>query len=167
MKVTKVVPLRPTPKPRPKNESGTVPNRIANDALRTRNYLTEDEVESLLKVAKKGRHGQRDHLMLLMAFRHGLRVSELTDMRWTDVDFKAGVAQGHSLGHSVHTEALLDVSLGVAVDEHASLRVELEKAGTGLEPVQVLGDLILGDARRSGLPDAGPPARRERGQLKP
>jgi type 1 fimbriae regulatory protein FimB/type 1 fimbriae regulatory protein FimE len=47
-------------------------------------------VEKLLKVAKTGRHGQRDHLMVLMAFRHGLRVSELCDLKWSDIDFKAG-----------------------------------------------------------------------------
>jgi len=70
--------------------SGTVPNRKANDALRTRSHLTEKEVERLLKVAKLGRHGQRDHLMVLMAFRHGLRVSELCDIQWTDIEFRRG-----------------------------------------------------------------------------
>ena len=70
--------------------SGTVPNRKANDALRTQAYLTEDEVEKLLKVAKRGRYGTRDRLMVLMAFRHGLRVSELCDLQWSDVDFNTG-----------------------------------------------------------------------------
>jgi len=37
-----------------------------------------------------GRYGQRDGLMVLMAYRHGLRVSELCDLRWSDVDFKSG-----------------------------------------------------------------------------
>ncbi len=70
--------------------SGTVPNKRANDALRTRSHLTEREVERLLKVAKQGRYGQRDHLMVLMAFRHGLRVSELCDLQWTDIEFRRG-----------------------------------------------------------------------------
>ncbi len=52
-----------------------LPNRIANDSLRTRFHLTEEEVEQLLKVARCGRYGKRDHLMVLMAFRHGLIVS--------------------------------------------------------------------------------------------
>ena len=65
---------------------------IAN-ALRTRSHLTEAEVEKLLKVAKTGRYGARDHLMVLMAFRHGLRVSELCDLQWSDVDFKADAAR--------------------------------------------------------------------------
>ncbi len=30
------------------------------------------------------------HLMVLMAFRHGLRVSELCDLQWTDIEFMRG-----------------------------------------------------------------------------
>jgi type 1 fimbriae regulatory protein FimB/type 1 fimbriae regulatory protein FimE len=86
----KVVPLKRTNRTSKSPVIGTVPNRKANDALRTRAHLTESEVERLLTVAKKGRHGQRDHLMVLMAFRHGLRVSELVDLQWSDLDFKAG-----------------------------------------------------------------------------
>jgi len=86
----KVVPLKRAKRTRKSPVSGTVPNRKANDALRTRSHLTEKEVERLLKVAKQGRYGQRDHLMVLMAFRHGLRVSELCDLQWTDVEFRRG-----------------------------------------------------------------------------
>ena len=45
--------------------------------LRRRDYLTADEVKRLLAAARLGRHGARDHLMLLLMYRHGLRVSEL------------------------------------------------------------------------------------------
>ena len=88
---TNVVALKRAAKRSPTPVSGKVPpNRKANDALRTRSHLTEAEVTKFLKVAKQGRYGQRDHLMVLMAFRHGLRVSELCDLQWTDVDFQAG-----------------------------------------------------------------------------
>ncbi|MDZ7669781.1 MAG: tyrosine-type recombinase/integrase [Gammaproteobacteria bacterium] len=53
-------------------------------------HSTETEVKALLQVAKKGRQGPRDHLMILMASGHGLRVSELIDLKWSDIDFKAG-----------------------------------------------------------------------------
>jgi type 1 fimbriae regulatory protein FimB len=51
-----------------------------------KDFLTEGEMKRLLDAAKGGRYGQRDHLMLLMAYRHGLRVSELIDLRLKDID---------------------------------------------------------------------------------
>lgn len=51
-----------------------------------KDYLTESEMRRFLDAAKSGRHGLRDYAMLLMAYRHGLRVSELIDIRLTDLD---------------------------------------------------------------------------------
>jgi integrase len=57
---------------------------------RTRSHLTAKELERLLDAAGSvGRYGARDRTMLLVAYRHGLRVSELVDLRWDDVDFSA------------------------------------------------------------------------------
>ncbi len=42
-----------------------------------KNFLTESEMKKFLGASRKGRHGVRDHCLMLMAFRHGLRVSEL------------------------------------------------------------------------------------------
>ena len=63
------------------------PKRPPNRTLRTREYLTEAEVERLMTAARKNRWGHRDATMLLVAYRHGLRVSELVDLRWEQVDF--------------------------------------------------------------------------------
>ena len=55
-----------------------------------RNYLTPGEVEALLKAAKRGRHGERDYYMILSAYRHGYRVTELVTARLVDLDLAAG-----------------------------------------------------------------------------
>ena len=75
---------------RPTNEKRTV-GRKANAQYRTREHLTEREVERLIEAAKNNRYGHRDATMLLLAFRHGLRASELVDLRWEQVDLKGGV----------------------------------------------------------------------------
>jgi integrase len=61
--------------------------RPSNGAYRTREYLTEREIERLLKAAGNNRWGHRDATMILVAYRHGLRASELVDLRWDQVDF--------------------------------------------------------------------------------
>jgi site-specific recombinase XerD len=66
------------------------PKRLPNAELRTREYLTEAEVERLMKAATRNRWGHRDALMVLVAYRHGLRASELTDLRWDQVEFASG-----------------------------------------------------------------------------
>lgn len=53
---------------------------------RLRDYLTRDEVASLLRSAKKSRYGARNHAMILIAYRHGLRASEVTNLRVSDLD---------------------------------------------------------------------------------
>ena len=72
----------------PTAEKRTVtPARRPNADLRTREYLTTAEVERLLKATKGNRWSHRDSTMILVAYRHGLRASELTDLRWDQVDF--------------------------------------------------------------------------------
>jgi type 1 fimbriae regulatory protein FimB/type 1 fimbriae regulatory protein FimE len=57
----------------PTTDSRTVPLRLPNSALRTREHLTLAEVEKLIEAARGNRHAGRDALMILLAFRHGLR----------------------------------------------------------------------------------------------
>ena len=64
------------------------PKRRPNKDLRTREHLTEAEVERLMEATKRNRYGHRDATMVLVAYRHGLRASELTDLRWEQVDLR-------------------------------------------------------------------------------
>ena len=66
------------------------PRRPKNTEVRTREYLTEREVEQLIEGCQGNRRPHRDATMILLAFRHGLRASELCDLQWTQVDFEAG-----------------------------------------------------------------------------
>ena len=66
-----------------------LPRRRPNAELRTREYLTQAEVEQLIEAAKANRWGHRDATMVLVAYRHGLRASELVDLRWEQLDFNA------------------------------------------------------------------------------
>jgi hypothetical protein len=74
----------------PTNVNRTVtPRRRPNAEVRTREHLTSREVERLIEAAKQNRHGHRDSTMVLLAYRHGLRASELCDLclgiRWTSI----------------------------------------------------------------------------------
>jgi integrase len=72
------------------NRTVVTPRRPPNSEMRTREYLTPSEIEKLTKAAGKNRQGHRDATMILTAYRHGLRVSELVDLRWDQVEFAAG-----------------------------------------------------------------------------
>jgi site-specific recombinase XerD len=97
----------------PATEKRTVaPGRATNAELRTREHLTEHEVEALMKVAKANRWGHRDATMILVAYRHGLRVSELVNLEWSQVDFTKGtlhvtrVKNGSDATHPIRGDEL-------------------------------------------------------------
>jgi site-specific recombinase XerD len=100
---------RSVPRLRVVGDRALPPLRRRNSEVRPREYLTLAEVETLRKtVRERGRYGHRDATMILLGFRHGLRVSELVSLRWDQVDFaqgtlhvnraKNGIASVHPLG---------------------------------------------------------------------
>ncbi|MGO9606871.1 MAG: tyrosine-type recombinase/integrase [Candidatus Binataceae bacterium] len=46
-----------------------------------------------------GRTAERDALLIMLAYRHGLRASEVTALRWDQVDLKAGLLHVARLKH--------------------------------------------------------------------
>ena len=79
--------------------------RLPNRTLRSREYLTLEEVEKLVAVAKNNRWADRDSTAVLICFRHGLRASELVNLKWEQVDFNRAVLHVNRLKNgtpSVH-----------------------------------------------------------------
>ena len=81
-----------------------------------RKYLTKYEIEKLLESANKGMNAERNHCMILMAYRHGLRISELLSLTTADIDlhskriFIKRLKNGFSVSHPC-TEKEIDVLL--------------------------------------------------------
>ncbi len=67
------------------------PKRLHNKDLRPREYLKPEEVDNLISAAsRRGRYPERDALIITMLFKHAMRVSELADLEWDQIDLKAG-----------------------------------------------------------------------------
>ena len=78
----------------PTTQNGKVapPRRVSNRDRRSREHLTPAEVEKLMTAAGRlGRHGHRDATLILIAYRHALRVGELVTLRWDQVDLTQGL----------------------------------------------------------------------------
>src|SRR5689334_4179916 len=89
----------PTPKLRTvaptRNQSvigrGSPPGRKTNgEHGRVREWLSEAEVEQLISAAgSAGRYPLRDSCLILLCYRHALRVCELVWLRWSQIDLSA------------------------------------------------------------------------------
>jgi integrase len=132
-----------------------MPVRRPNAELRPREHLTKKEVEKLIAAARGNRWGQRDATMILIAFRHGLRASEVCGLQWSDVEFEtASLHIRRAKGGATGTHPL-------AGDELRALRVLKREAETAFvftsergAPFSVAGfaKLIERAGEAAGLP---------------
>ncbi len=84
-----VIPLRPKGSSI-ENSNVPVAPRKPNAAVRSREHLTPPEVERLIRAAAKiGRYGKRDAALILVMYRHGLRVTEAIELYRADLDLDA------------------------------------------------------------------------------
>lgn len=58
--------------------------------MNRRRFLTAKEVQAMMQAARQGPTGERDYCLILLAFRHGLRISELLDLHYHDLDLHEG-----------------------------------------------------------------------------
>lgn len=68
------------------------PNSRKYADVRSREHLLQEEVESMREAIKKnsGRHAHRNSTLILIIYRHGLRVEEAANLKWEQVDFASG-----------------------------------------------------------------------------
>lgn len=128
---------------------------------RRRDFLNEAEIAALLDSAKAGRHGVRDHLILLTMYRHGLRVSEAVGLRRDEVDLDRARLWVRRLKNG------LSVEQPIAGDELRAIRRYLVSRKDALpwlflsergQPLtrQAVNYVIAAAASRAGLPPVHP-----------
>ncbi len=72
-----------------------------------RTYLHPDEIARLIDAAKYSRNGERDALMVAMAYNHALRVSELVNLEWQQINLKTGRMFVERVKHGTPSEQYL------------------------------------------------------------
>jgi integrase len=93
---------------KPRNVKSKPETTTADAHERAKDFLTQVEMHKLLTAARKARHGARDHLLMLMMYRHGLRVSEAVALRRKHVNTGDGRLWVSRLKGSLSTEHRID-----------------------------------------------------------
>lgn len=77
--------------------------RKSNSHYRTREHLTVQEINKLYATAKQQRYGHRDHTLIMLMFRHGLRISEAASLKWEQVDLDTGILHVRRMKHGINS----------------------------------------------------------------
>lgn len=151
-----------TPRPMPNRRNVKSGSDVATDAHeRPKNYLNEAEIAGLLQVAKRGRHGTRDHLLMLMMYRHGLRVSEAVGLRRDDVDLDQARLWVRRLKNGLAVEQPIPGDELRAIRRYLATRSDrlpwlfISERGQAMVR-QSVNYLIAAAATRAGLPPVHP-----------
>ncbi|MGH8070247.1 MAG: tyrosine-type recombinase/integrase [Candidatus Entotheonellia bacterium] len=129
---------------------------------RSKNFLGETEVEQLLDAARKNRHGGRDYLLLLMMYRHGLRVSEATAIKLADLNLQQArlwirrLKNGLSVEHPLAGDELRAIKRYLKTRDSALPWLFLSERGQSMTR-QSVNYIIATAAPRAGLGPIHPP----------
>ncbi len=69
---------------------------------RSRDYVLPKEMNRVLKAAvKTSHHGHRNYTLILLCYRHGLRVGELVELRWRMVNLRQRMLRVSRLNNGI------------------------------------------------------------------
>lgn len=144
--------------PAPPPEGRTVKSAaVADGHERGKDFLSEAEVAALLAAAKRG----RDHLLMLMMYRHGLRVSEAVGLRRDDADLDQARLWVRRLKNGLAVEQPITGDELRAIKRYLATRADrlpwlfVSERGQPLTR-QSVNYLVAAAAARAGLPHVHP-----------
>lgn len=115
--------------------------------MNRRRFLTAKEVQAMMQAARQGPTGERDYCLILLAFRHGMRISELLDLHYHDLDLHEGRVNVRRLKNGFSTIHPLRFDEREAIERWSLVRAGWKAADKT--------DALFISRRGTALPPAG------------